>query len=168
MNTIRLDVRTILVIRQPGSPRVLLLRRNLSKGLFPGLITGVGGKVELALGEAEDITAAALRELEEETPLFHHDVHPPQPKLVTIRREGEHTIVLLVWLLSTLCKEACLELTSVEGDLEWYDENALPLSQMVPTAKDPIPFILGLPDDDHSLYFGYYLGESSQLVLIPV
>ena len=43
-----LDVRTILLLRNSDG-RVLLLRRAANKKLFPNLITGIGGKVELRL-----------------------------------------------------------------------------------------------------------------------
>src|ERR1051325_229163 len=63
----KLDVRTILLLRHPDGRQVLLLCRSPEKKLFPNLMTGIGGAVELASGEGADLEAAVLRELEEET-----------------------------------------------------------------------------------------------------
>lgn len=45
-----IDARTILVLHRPAKEEVLLLRRGKNKTLFPGLMTGIGGKVKLELG----------------------------------------------------------------------------------------------------------------------
>ena len=64
----KLDARTIVLLYNPDQTQVLLLRRSPEKALWPNLITGIGGKVEVILGEASDIRASLLREVAEEVP----------------------------------------------------------------------------------------------------
>lgn len=49
-----------------GEFRVLVLKRGIDKLIDPGLINGVGGKIE-ALNQGENALQAAVRELQEET-----------------------------------------------------------------------------------------------------
>src|SRR5687767_8527174 len=84
-----LDVRTVLVLWHPDGQRVLLLRRAKTRKLFPGLITGIGGAVELRDGEGQDLTGACLRELEEETRIAKDDVRDVRLRLSTILTRGD-------------------------------------------------------------------------------
>jgi 8-oxo-dGTP pyrophosphatase MutT (NUDIX family) len=146
----RLDVRTVLLLRHPQGRQVLLLRRSASKKLFPNLITGIGGSVELKLGEADELESAVLRELEEETRIKRSQISQPQLRLSSVLSRDDMQIVLFWYTANFL--QVPSDLYCSEGELNFYDPRNLPLSDMVPTARAAIPFVLSLPDDDLITY----------------
>ncbi len=158
----RLDVRTILVLWHPDGRRVLLLRRSESKKLFPGLMTGIGGAVELGRGEGEDLEGAVLRELEEETRIRREEITRPRLRLSTMLSRGEEQVVLL-WFTARLLKVP-EDLACEEGVLRFYHAKDLPLEAMVPTARDAIAFVTSLAEDDPVTYSGVYQGETMRLI----
>jgi len=157
-----LDVRTILVLWHPDGRQVLLLRRSPQKKLFPGLITGIGGAVELALGEGADLEAAVLRELEEETRIARSDISDLRLKLTTVLSR-DYAIVLLLWYIGRL-EAVPSDLSCSEGELSFFARGDLPLEAMVPTAREAIPFVISLSDDDTTTYSGIYEGKSFRLL----
>ncbi|MCE7982994.1 MAG: NUDIX domain-containing protein, partial [Caldilinea sp. CFX5] len=148
----QLDVRTALVLRHPTAPSVLLLRRSPTKKLFPNLITGIGGKVELTAGEGEDLVAAAWREFQEETLIPAELVADVRLRLSTIISRGDQQ-VLLLWLTGQLLALPP-DLSCTEGVLEFHPVIQLPVDEMIPTARQTIPFILALAVDDLIVYNG--------------
>jgi len=150
----RLDVRTILILRHPDSRQVLLLRRSREKKLFPGLITGIGGSVELSRGEGDDLESAALRELEEETQITRAIITRPRLRLSTVLSRDDSQVILL-WHTGKLL-ETPPELSCTEGDLAFFSARDLPIGSMIPTARAAIPFVLSLPDDDLFIYNGVF------------
>src|SRR3954471_9784810 len=97
----KLDVRTVLVLWHPNGRQVLLLRRSAEKKLFANLITGIGGSVELAMGEGGDLEAAVIREMEEETRIRRGDIADLRLRLSSIlSREGR--VVVLLWYTARL------------------------------------------------------------------
>lgn len=157
----QLDVRTALVLRHPTANAVLLLRRSATKKLFPNLITGIGGKVELSDGEGDDLLAAAWREFQEETKISPALVTDVRLRLSTIISRGDQQ-VLLLWLTGKLVALPA-DLRCTEGDLEFHPIDQLPLDAMIPTARQAIPFILALSADDNIVYNGF-LDHSGQLI----
>jgi len=149
-----LDIRTAIILRHPNEASVLLLRRSSSKKLFPNLITGIGGKVELEEGEGNDLTAAAWREFTEETQIPAGTVADLRLRLSTILTRGALQVVLL-WFTGKLTTLPA-DLRCSEGDLAFYPVDQLPIHAMIPTASQTIPFILSLPDDDERIYNGYF------------
>src|SRR5437762_5591179 len=160
----RLDTRTVLVLRHPDRRQVLLLRRTPGKKLFPNLITGIGGSVELTLGEGNDLEAAALRELEEETNIRREQISPPQLRLSTVLSRDD-TQVVLFWYMANFLR-APSDLACSEGELSFYDARELPVEEMIPTARAAIPFIVSLPDDDLSSYNGIFDPKTLNLLTI--
>lgn len=159
---ISVDVRTVLVLISPDGRRVRLLRRSADKKLFAGLITGIGGKVELHRGEGDDIEASLWRELAEETGLGPEQVSNVRLRLcTTLHRDGAQ--VVLLWFTGMLA-DVRTPPRCTEGTLEWFDRDALPDAQMVPTAAAAIRFILDLRDDDHAIYTATY-GADRHLVM---
>lgn len=158
---INLDVRTALVLRHPAEPTVLLLRRSPTKKLFPNLITGIGGKVELTAGEGDDLVAAAWREFQEETTIPPALVADVRLRLSTLISRGDQQ-VLLLWLTGCLL-DLPPDLGCTEGVLEFHPITQLPLDAMIPTARQAIPFILALAADDPLVYNGF-LDRSGRLV----
>ncbi|MBX3010752.1 MAG: NUDIX domain-containing protein [Caldilineaceae bacterium] len=149
-----LDVRSALVLRHPTEPLVLLLRRSASKKLFPNLITGIGGKVELTQGEGNDLIGAAWREFDEETQIPHALVTDVRLRLATIVSRGEQ-VVLLLWLTGQLTALPP-DLGCTEGQLAFHAIDQLPINDMIPTARHAIPFILALAKDDPVVYSGCF------------
>lgn len=150
----KLDVRTALLLRHPTENAVLLLRRSPAKKLFPNLITGIGGKVELEQGEGEDLVAAAWREFQEETRIPPTLVRDVRLRLSTIVSRGELQVILL-WLTGQLMALPP-DLSCTEGQLEFFAVNRLPLVEMIPTARQAIPFIVALAADDPIVYNGCF------------
>ncbi len=150
----QLDVRTALVLRHPTEPAVLLLRRSATKKLFPNLIPGIGGKVELNAGEGDDLLGAAWREFHEETMIPATLVTDVRLRLSTLVSRGEQQIVLL-WLTGMLTSLPP-NLSCTEGELEFHAIDQLPVDAMIPTARQAIPFVLSLPQTDSTVYNGCF------------
>jgi 8-oxo-dGTP pyrophosphatase MutT (NUDIX family) len=152
-----LDARTILILRHPDRRQILLLRRSADKKLFPNLITGIGGAVELAMGEGADLDSAVLRELEEETRIPRHTVLNLRLRLTTVLSRNDAQVMLL-WYTGNLSKTPS-DLACTEGELRFFPRQDLPLDLMVPTAREAIPFVISLADDDATTYSGCYVGK---------
>lgn len=149
-----LDVRTALILRHPTEDEVLLLRRSPTKRLFPNLMTGVGGKVELEDGEGCDLTAAMWREFTEETNISLGQIIDTRLRLSTLISRGPLQ-VLLLWYTGRLTQLPA-DLSCTEGQLEFHPVKHLPLKDMIPTARQTIPFILALPPEDETVYNGFF------------
>ena len=161
----QLDVRTILILRHPDRRQVLLLRRSPHKKLFPNLITGIGGAVELKLGEATDLDAAVLRELEEETQIARTEVNDLRLRLTSVLSR-DCTQVVLLWYTAKLSIFPS-DLSCTEGELRFYPAQDLPLDLMIPTAREAIPFVVSLAEDDQRIYSGVYEPKSFGLLTNP-
>src|SRR2546421_2695634 len=157
-----LDVRTILVLRHPDRRQVLLLRRSTDNKVFPGLITGIGGALELEIGEGADLDAAVLRELEEETRIARADISDLRLRLTTVLNR-DHAVVLLLWYTGKLSIIPS-DLSCTEGELSFFKAKDLPLELMIPTARKAIPFVISLSDDDSKTYSGTYEPKSFRLL----
>ena len=143
---------TIVPIAPDGS--VWLLKRSLEKKLFPGLITGIGGKVELTEGEGEDLEAAGRREWSEEVPQLNGMLGKVQLRLVT-HDTREDVIFVLLWFTVKLTVVPA-DASCSEGVLLALDPSNLPLDDMIPTARKAIPFVLGLDEEDAAVYDGLF------------
>ena len=75
-------------------------------------------------------------------------------RLSTIVTRGELQ-VLLLWFTGHLTAMPD-DLSCTEGTLEFFDVDALPQAEMIPTARQTIPFVLSLPDDDPTVYNGCF------------
>ena len=150
----KVGVFSALILRHPSAASVLLLQRGPTRRLFPNLITGIGGKVELADGEGEDLTASLLREFDEETRIPRETLADVRCRLSTLLTRGDLQ-VLLLWFSGRLT-QAPLDLSCTEGRLAFYPVERLPLDAMIPTARRAIPFILALPDSDRTVYNGTF------------
>lgn len=159
----RLDVRTILVPIHPDGRQFLLLQRSPQKKLFPNLITGIGGAVELEQGEGANLEAAALRELTEETQIPPETLHNLRIRLTTHLVRGQDLVILL-WLTAHLTRLP-ENLSSPDGQLAFYPRQKLPLPQMVPTAREAIAFLARLGAEDERCYCGTYGPDQVRLIL---
>jgi 8-oxo-dGTP pyrophosphatase MutT (NUDIX family) len=157
----RLDVRTILVLWHPDRQQVLLLRRSAEKRLFPNLLTGIGGAVELAAGEGADLESSVLRELEEETQITRGQIDDLRLRLTTVLSR-DNAQVMLLWYTAIL-KHIPSSLFSSEGQLAFFPAQNLPLDGMVPTAREAIQFVISVGDDGHTTYSGIYDAKDFEL-----
>jgi 8-oxo-dGTP pyrophosphatase MutT (NUDIX family) len=158
----RLDVRTILILWHPDRGQVLLLRRSAEKRLFPNLLTGIGGAVELAAGEGADLESSVLRELEEETQITRTQIEDLRLRLTTLLSRDNAQVILL-WYTARL-RQAPSSLSCTEGRLAFFPAQDLPIDLMVPTAREAIGFVISLGDDDHTTYSGIYSGNNFGLL----
>jgi len=149
-----------LILRHPSENKVLLLKRAAQKKIFPNLITGIGGKVELNLGEDQDLTKALFREFTEETKISLDTVENVQLRVSTITSRGNHQVVLL-WFTGWL-KQIPADLNCNEGELNFYSVDNLPLQEFTPTAAEAIPFILRA--NLFRVYNGFF-GEDGKLMV---
>lgn len=140
-----LDCRTALILRHPSENQVLLLKRAAHKKLFPNLITGIGGKVEMGQGEDLDLEKSLLREFKEETKIDLKIVSDIQLKLSTIISRDNQQVVIF-WFVGNL-KEVPSDLACNEGGLGFYDVDSLPLQEFTSTAASAIPFILSVKEN---------------------
>ncbi|MDI3340694.1 MAG: NUDIX domain-containing protein [Sphaerobacter sp.] len=108
-----LEVYSMVLLAHGG--RYLLLRRAATKRFAPGRWTGLGGRVEP--DELDDLRAAALREVAEET-----GIAPARIGNLTLRRallQARPGAPLTVLLYFTGTLTAPLLPTSDEGTLAW-------------------------------------------------
>ncbi len=160
----KIDVRTAAVFSDNSGKKLLLLRRSATKKLLPNLITGIGGKVELEIGEGEDIEKSLLRELTEEVPQIHiEDTSNFKARLVTSSTRNA-TYYTIFWFTGRL-KTDLTNLNCEDGVLEWHSVDNLPTEGMTNAAKGAIPFISKLPADDDKFYDGVFNPETGELRL---
>lgn len=160
----KLDARTILILSHPDRTKVLLLRRISTKKLFPNLITGIGGKIEFDLGEHNDIEKAMLREFHEETKIPLDEITNIHLRLSTITyRESFDGAVVLFWFTGDLI-QIPNDLSCTEGTLHFFDKTNLPESEMIPSARQAIKFVVSLAPDDTMKYIGWF--DDDKIILI--
>jgi 8-oxo-dGTP diphosphatase len=116
---------------------VLLLRRGQGREFAPGRWVGVGGRVEP--GEAEDLGAAALREVTEETGLRPDEVADLQLRVVYTQPE-DGSIVLLAYFSAETSRQALTP--TEEGDLQWVPVEGVWDLDLVGNARAALSAIL--------------------------
>ncbi len=110
--------------------RVLLLERSQTRRFAPGKWTGVGGRVEAH--ELGDVTAAALREIEEETGLKGSDLRDLRLRFVLTLPEAGGISVLLFCTAETDRSEVG---PCDEGALHWIPTDGVDRTDMMDNAR---------------------------------
>jgi len=130
---------------------VLLLRGAPSKRLWPNRLNGVGGHVE----PGEDVRAAALREVREETGL---DVpHLDLRAIVHISGSpGATGVINFVFRGDAPTKQV---VHSAEGDLVWLPVRQLPWAELVDDLRLLLPLVLD--SNRKAIVFGSYVPDST-------
>ena len=146
----KIELYTAVILKDPKTGKIALLKRANTKKLFPNLVTGIGGKVELDHGEGNDLEGSLLRELAEEVSLRPTDINNLRLRLVSTLVRAD-SIMNLLWLTATL-NQSHREFHCTEGTISFCDPDQLDTTHFTPTAKKTIPFICGLSEDDKKVY----------------
>jgi 8-oxo-dGTP diphosphatase len=129
--------------------QVLLLKRSNSRAFAPGKWTGVGGKVESV--EFQDLTAAAIRELEEETGLAPQEIQDLKLRVVLTQPESGD-LVLVCFFPGRALRRA--EGPCAEGRLSWESTSAIDDLEMIENARCALKRILASGLEDDGVDFG--------------
>jgi 8-oxo-dGTP diphosphatase len=139
---------------------VLLLQGAPDKRLWANRYNGVGGHVE----RGEDVYAAALREICEETGWSADDVRDLVLRGLVNVDAGDSPagVMLFVFTARALQRQTC---SSDEGRLEWIARRQLLDYPLVEDLTILLPRLLALPDDAPPLFAHYSYDQNDQLVI---
>jgi 8-oxo-dGTP diphosphatase len=139
---------------------VLLLKGAPDKRLWPNRFNGVGGHVE----RDEDVCAAALREICEETGWEADNVEDVRLRGL-INVDAGHSqlgVMLFVFTARARTRETC---ASAEGTLEWIPGSRLLDYALVEDLPHLLPRLLSMPKDAPPLYAHYSYDEHDELII---
>jgi len=136
---------------------VLLLRGGPRKRLWAGRYNGVGGHIEAG----EDIHAATLREIAEETGLAVHDL---RLRGIVHADAGDPAVGILffVFTAQTTSKQIGM---SPDGTLEWWPVDRLPATEMVEDLPILLPKALAMQPGAEPFFGSYRYDEHDRLVI---
>jgi 8-oxo-dGTP diphosphatase len=135
---------------------VLLLRGSPTKRIWPNQYNGVGGHVEVD----EDVYAAAIREMHEETGL---DVSDARLRGVINIDTGEE-IGIILFVFTALARGQEMR-PSPEGTLEWVCRDRVATLDLVEDLPELLPKVLAMRPDDPPFFAWYHYDEHDQLVI---
>ena len=147
--------RTLCFVTHGGD--VLLLLGGPHKSIWAGRYNGVGGHVE----PGEDIHAAALREVAEETGLAVHDV---RLRGVVHADAGDRAVGILFFVF-TAAAEGRETGPCPDGTLEWWPAHALPAERMAEDLPVLLPKVLAMGPTDPPFFAAYSYDEADRLVI---
>lgn len=135
-----LSLAAFTVVLLFAADRCLLLERSPNRARFPGLWTGVGGRIRPH--ELADLAAAARRELGEETGLGIELLPPLVLRRALLQhRAGSSELTLLCYFTGEL--SAPLDLpASPEGTFHWVEVGQLATLPLVDNARLVLPLLV--------------------------
>jgi 8-oxo-dGTP diphosphatase len=137
---------------------VLLLRGAPDKRLWANRYNGVGGHVE----QDEDVYAAALREIREETGWSADDIQDLCLRGLVNVSGSPVGVMLFIFTARALRRQTA---ASNEGALEWIARHQLADYPLVEDLPILLPRLLALPDDASPLFAHYGYDQNDQLVV---
>lgn len=120
------------------SQRYLLLQRAPTKRLAPNRWTGIGGRVEPQ--ELNDLRAAALRELREETRLTEADIANFTLRRVLFHNRRNEPITTLLYFTGVLAEALTPDCT--EGVLRWMTPEEMSEVDIIETTRLTLPLLI--------------------------
>jgi 8-oxo-dGTP diphosphatase len=136
---------------------VLLLCGDPRKRTWAGRYNGVGGHLE----PGEDICAAVLREVKEETGLDVEDVRLRGVVHVDV---GDPILGVLFFVFTAAAPDKQI-VPSPEGSLEWFGSGALPFAEMVEDLPVILPVVLAMGSADPPFFASSYYDADDSLVI---
>jgi 8-oxo-dGTP diphosphatase len=146
--------RTLVFITR--GDRVLLLRGAPSKRIWANKYNGIGGHIE----RDEDVYAAALREVREETGLNVDELR--LVGLINIDGDQPAGIMLFVFTATSRSGEP---IPSEEGTLEWIARDQLAQIDLVEDLPTILPYALDLPPNAPPFFAHYHYDEQERLII---
>jgi 8-oxo-dGTP diphosphatase len=146
--------RTLIFITR--GDRVLLLRGAPAKRIWANKYNGIGGHIE----RDEDVYAAALREVREETGLEVDNLR--LVGLINIDGDQPTGIMLFVFTATSRSGDP---ISSEEGLPEWIARDQLAQIDLVEDLPAILPRALDLPPDAPPFFAHYHYDEQERLVI---
>ena len=146
--------RTLVFITR--GDRVLLLRGAPNKRIWANKYNGIGGHME----RDEDVYAAALREIREETSLEVDDLR--LVGLINIDGDQPAGIMLFVFTAESRSGDP---IPSEEGSLEWIDRDQLAQIDLVGDLTTILPRALDLAPTTPPFFAHYHYDEQERLII---
>jgi 8-oxo-dGTP diphosphatase len=134
---------------------VLLLKGALTKRVWPGKYNGIGGHVE----RGEDVRAAMLREIDEETGLAVRDLR--LRGVVNIDTGEAKGIVLFVFTAQAATRQVT---ASPEGSPEWIPTDQIAGLDLVEDLPVLLPKVLAMQGEQPP-FWGHYHYVDDRLVM---
>lgn len=148
--------RTLCFILSPEGDDVLLLKGAPTKRIWPNRYNGVGGHME----PGEDVYAAAVREVREETGLSVREVR--LRGVINIPVKDRQGIMVFVF---TARAESRQVTPSEEGTLQWVSRDRLLSLELVEDLPALLPRALDAPPDAPP-FFGLYTYDKADRLVI--
>ena len=146
--------RTLVFITR--GDHVLLLRGAPTKRIWANQYNGIGGHIE----RGEDIYAAALREVREETGLEVDNL-----RLVgLINIDGDQPTGIMLFVFTTTSRSG-EPISSEEGTLAWIDRDLITKVDLVEDLPIILPRALDLPLNAPPFFARYHYDEQEHLII---
>lgn len=136
---------------------VLLLLGGPHKRIWAGRYNGVGGHVD----PGEDIYAAALREVAEETGLA---VYGARLRGIVHADAGDPAVGILFFVFTAAAKSRETA-PCPDGTLEWWPMDALPAERMAEDLPVLLPKVLAMGPAEPPFFAAYSYDEADRLVI---
>lgn len=146
--------RTLILITH--GDHVLLMRRALTKRVFPGYYNGVGGHLE----RDEDPLSCALREVREETGLTVH--HVRFRGVYNIDANDATGIILFIFTAEADSREV---IPNDEGTLEWVALDAIQDLKLVEDLPLIWPRLFGVHASERPFFAHVSYDSNDQMVM---
>ncbi|TCP52936.1 8-oxo-dGTP diphosphatase [Tumebacillus sp. BK434] len=133
---------------------VLMIHRGAHKKIWPNKWSGVGGSIEAH--EHQDLRAAVLREIHEETGIVQEQIEGLSLRYIIMRHLDDELRQLYVYFGRTTTKEI---IQTDEGHLEWISRSEWFEKDLIPTNRKMLEHYLA-HEQESTVYMGINIEES--------